>query len=121
MPSMILLVDDNKDLLQVATMVLNGQGYATVQATAVEPALAQIERHRPALILLDVDINGEDGRVLCSRLKKDAQTRGIRIIMMSGDDVATTITDADDFLAKPFDFGELVSRVEKQLAAVPAS
>lgn len=82
----ILLLDDNKDLLQIVQIILKGQGYETVLACCIEEASQKIKIHKPALILMDVFISDQDGRELCNQLKHDPDTSNIRIIMMSGYD-----------------------------------
>ena len=121
MKETVLLVDDNEDLLQITRMILSSRGYTTVLATTVQQALEQITLHRPAVILMDVCLCGEDGRELCSRLKNNDGTSNIRIILMSGDDGCLAANNtADDFLAKPFDFAELTDKVQKQFETVKA-
>ena len=122
MSQRILLVDDNLDLIKIVQIILKGQGYETFLATTIEEAVTKIKVHQPALILLDVFICDEDGREFCSRLKAAKETGHIKIIMMSGDDDNLGFmawNGADDFLSKPFDFSELVTKVQKQLAFTP--
>jgi CheY-like chemotaxis protein len=114
----ILLLDDNKDLLQIIQIILKGQGYETVLATCIEEAIQKIKIHKPALILMDVFISDQDGREFCSQLKQDEETSSIRIIMMSGYDNNVGVTawaGADDFMQKPFDYNDLIARVQRQL------
>ena len=119
----ILLLDDNKDLLLIVQIILKGQGYDTVQAGCIEEGLQKIRIHKPSLILMDVFIKDEDGRELCSRLKHDADTASTRIIMMSGiesDNEQLYQIGADDFMQKPFDYDDLISRVNRQMTAIEA-
>jgi len=117
----ILLVDDNEDLLMITRIILKGQGYNAFLATSTEEALRKIKIHQPSLILLDVCISNEDGRELCYRLKSDEETNNLRIILMSGyEDCMQDDTVADDFLSKPFDFNELISKVEHQMLCASA-
>ena len=116
--SKILLVDDNKDLLQVMQIILKGQGYETVLAQSVEEAERKIKVHHPALILMDICLGKDDGRVFCSQLKQDDDTNDIPVVLMSGletDDLKDNdIMDlADDFLPKPLQFNELVGTVRQ--------
>lgn len=114
----ILLLDDNKDLLQIVQIILKGQGYDTVLASCVEEASQKIKIHKPVLILMDVFISDEDGRELCNQLKHDPDTSNIRIIMMSGQDNNLGMMawiGADDFMQKPFDYNDLLGRVQRQL------
>ena len=111
----ILLLDDNRDLLQIVQIILKGQGYETVLASSVEEAVLKIRIHKPVLILMDVCISEDDGYKFCSQLKNDPDTLNTRVIMMSGDDCNPSMISfahADDFMQKPFDYNDLVGRVE---------
>ncbi|MBB1284858.1 response regulator [Flavisolibacter sp. BT320] len=119
----ILLLDDNKDLLLIVQIILKGQGYTVVQACCIEEAMQKIKIHQPSLIMMDVFIKEEDGRELCSQLKADPNTNGIKIIMMSGIESENTNLQrigADDFLPKPFDYSDLLERVDRQMSGVEA-
>ena len=119
----ILLLDDNKDLLLIVQIILKGQGYTVVQACCIEEALQKIKIHQPSLIMMDVFIKEEDGRELCSQLKADPSTSHIKIIMMSGiesDNANLQLIGADDFMSKPFDYNDLLERVNRQMSGVEA-
>lgn len=115
----ILLVDDNEDLLKITQIILKAHGHQSVLATSIEEAERKIRIHQPALMLLDVSIcQQNDGRIFCARLKKSARANDMRIILMSGSDYKEEeLNGADDFLPKPFDYNELIYKVEAQLAA----
>ncbi len=116
----ILLLDDNKDLLQIVQIILKGQGYETVLAYCIEEAAQKIKIHKPALILMDVFISDEDGREFCNKLKSNEETSNIRVIMMSGYDNTLglmTWVGADDFMQKPFDYNDLLTRVQIQMSS----
>ena len=115
----ILLIDDNKDLLQIVQIILKGQGYETVLACCINEAAQKIRIHKPALILMDVFISDEDGREFCNQLKRDDETSNIRVIMMSGYDNSLGLmqmVSADDFMSKSFDYNDLLHRVHTQLS-----
>ena len=114
----ILLLDDNRDLCTILQIILKGQGYETILATNTEEAVAKIRIHQPVLILMDVFIGDADGREFCALLKSQPDTEHIRIIMMSGCDATIGLmnhTSADDFMQKPFDYTDLLERVERQM------
>jgi two-component system alkaline phosphatase synthesis response regulator PhoP len=115
----ILLVDDNEDLLKITQIILKAQGYETFLATSIEEAGRKLKIHQPALLLLDVSVCAQDdGRDYCRQLKEEAATKGIRIILMSGNEYdGAELSEADDFLQKPFDFTQLTEKVAVQLAA----
>lgn len=112
----ILLVDDNQDLLMITRIILKGQGYNAFLAASLEDAQRKIKIHQPSLILLDVCLNDGDGRDFCQQLKAHPDTNNLRIILMSGhDDCAYDKITADDFLPKPFDYNELIEKVDRHL------
>ena len=118
-PQKILLLDDNRDLLQIVQIILKGQGYETVLASSIEEALLKIKIHKPVLILMDVCLSEGDGYSFCNRLKNDPETSNVRVIMMSGytdgdHSPNGTENDPDGFLEKPFttkQFDEIVDTV----------
>lgn len=112
----ILLVDDNVDLLMITQIILKGQGYETAIALSLSEAERKIKIYQPLLILLDICIGDEDGLRFCTRLKADPTTADIRVVLMSGDDCERNATGmGDGFLAKPFDYNQLVDTVQAQL------
>ena len=119
----ILLLDDNKDLLLIVQIILKSQGYDVVQACCVDEAAQKIRVHKPALILMDVFIKEEDGREFCSQLKRDEETSQIKVVMMSGiesDNALLYQIGADDFIQKPFDYNDLITKVQRQMTGVEA-
>lgn len=119
----ILLLDDNKDLLLIVQIILKSQGYDVVQACCVNEAAQKIKIHRPALILMDVFIKEEDGREFCSQIKQDSTTHQIKVVMMSGIESDNTLLykiGADDFIQKPFDYDDLLTKVQRQMTQVEA-
>ena len=119
----ILLLDDNKDLLLIVQIILKAQGYEVVQACCVEEAAQKIKIHKPSLILMDVFIKEEDGREFCSQLKRENDTNNIKVVMMSGIESDNNLLyqiGADDFIQKPFDYNDLLEKVQRQMSQVAA-
>ncbi|MDB4927833.1 MAG: hypothetical protein JWM10_317, partial [Myxococcaceae bacterium] len=116
----ILIVDDerlNRELLEV---MLAREGCEVSSAESGEDALAQVARRPPDLILLDVMMPGMDGYEVARRLKRDAATRNIPVIILSAlDDRPARLrglnAGAEDFLSKPVDHAELCMRVRNLL------
>jgi two-component system phosphate regulon response regulator PhoB len=105
----------------ITQIILKGQGYETFLAGSIEEAERKIKIHQPGLILLDVCIGDGDGRLFCDKLKSDPDTSSIHVILMSGDECEGNGTQSsDDFLSKPFDFNELVTKVQQQTMEVLA-
>lgn len=116
--SKILVIDDDVDILSVMEILLTMKGF-TVEVTAKgENTFPKIETFKPDIILLDVLISGHDGRIICRKLKSNDETRHIPVIMFSAHPgAAATIAEygADDFIAKPFDVGKLIQKVNHQI------
>lgn len=113
----ILLIDDNQDLLLITQIILKGQGYEIFLASSIAEAERKLKIHQPSLLLLDVCLGDEDGIEFCRQLKTNPDTNSIHVILMSGDDCQENKTCiGDDFLSKPFDFNELVSKVQQQVS-----
>lgn len=116
-PSRLMIVDDEAEMRGMLADLLSGDGYLVDAASGgaeLDDALASRE---PDLILLDVAMPGEDGLSIARRVKA---SRATPIIMLSalGDTVDRIVgleVGADDYIAKPFDIGELRARVRAVL------
>jgi DNA-binding response OmpR family regulator len=114
----ILVVDDTEDILDALNIVLSSEGYI-VETTPNEAYINDLiaeKRSLPNLIMLDVLLSGQDGRMLAKKLKANPKTQHIPIIMMSAHpNVAASIKEcgADDFLPKPFELNDLLLKIAK--------
>ncbi|MCA9892751.1 MAG: response regulator [Anaerolineae bacterium] len=121
MAEKILIVDDDIDSLKLIGLMLQRQGYEVLAANAGKPALAKAEAEHPHLIILDVMMPDMSGLEVCKRLRNNAQTAEIPIIMFTAktlidDKVKGFEAGADDYLTKPTHPAELASRVKAVLA-----
>lgn len=121
----LLLVDDNPTNLQVLYEALEAEGCELLIALSGEEALETAAQAKPALILLDINMPGMDGFETCRRLKEDEETRDIVIIFLSARDSVTDKVEglrlgAVDYVSKPFQFEEVVARVNTQLELLRA-
>jgi CheY-like chemotaxis protein/MinD-like ATPase involved in chromosome partitioning or flagellar assembly len=121
MAEKILIVDDDLDSLKLIGLMLQRQGYEVVAANAGMQALAKAASDHPNLIILDIMMPDMDGYEVCRRLRANAETRSIPIIMFTAktlvdDKVAGFEAGADDYLTKPTHPAELASRVKNVLA-----
>jgi DNA-binding response OmpR family regulator len=122
----ILAVDDTAESLALLAGILTPAGYHVLPADSGELALAAAAANSPDLILLDVRMKGVDGLEVCRRLKATAETKNIPIILISAfADVKEWVKGlqmgAADYISKPFQSEELLSRVRTHLALSRAS
>ncbi len=116
--SRLLLVDDDKTLLQFLSEYLTGDGFEIITASNGTDALRMAYQNHPELVVLDVMMPGMDGWEVCARLH---EMSGVPVILVTG---KTTEADklrgfklgADDYLTKPFSFAELSARIQAVLA-----
>jgi two-component system phosphate regulon response regulator PhoB len=113
MAETILVVDDSEDIALISARMLAPRGFAVSTASGGHEALAMIARQRPSCILLDVMMPGMSGLEVLERLKADAATAGIPVIMVTAktgdDDVLHGYQQgADYYITKPFTADELL-------------
>jgi two-component system phosphate regulon response regulator OmpR len=118
----VLVVDDDAAIRQMLSEYLGEHGYEVAVAASGVAMRAELERARPAVVLLDVGLPGEDGLTLARFLRERYE---VGIIMVTGADevvdrVAGLEVGADDYIAKPFDPRELRARIKSVLRRLQA-
>jgi two-component system sensor histidine kinase ChiS len=122
---LILVVDDEPTNQQVLTSFLQMEGYQVITASDGETALQQVEKERPALVLLDILMPGISGFEVCERLRQQYHHGALPIIMLTAlnqpdDRIHGFNVGANDYLSKPFNKQELAARIATHLAACDA-
>ena len=112
----ILVVEDDPTVRDVLAELLGTLGYRVVTAESAEKALGVLDVVAPDLILTDVHMGAMSGIELCARLKADPRYEFTPVVVLTAMSdlevrVAGLAAGADDFFAKPVDFGELRTRV----------
>ena len=112
----ILVVEDNPANMLLVVAVLERAGYRTAQASSAEEAREHIARVSPDLILMDIQLPGEDGLSLTRELKASPGTSHIPIVAltahaMKGDEAQAKAAGCDAYLAKPIDTRTFASDV----------
>lgn len=116
----VLVVDDEKDILELVSYNFSRNGYVVTTVMTGEDAINRARSDLPSLILLDLMLPGIDGLDVCRILKNDPKTARIPVIMLTakGDEadvVAGLELGADDYIVKPFSPRILLARVKAVL------
>ena len=113
----ILIVEDDPAVREMISEYLDGHGYAVAQAENGEAMRRALAAHVPEVVLLDVNLGGEDGLSL-ARYLREHHDLGIIMVTAAGDVVDRVVgleVGADDYIAKPFDPRELLARLKSLL------
>jgi len=120
--SKILIVDDDPDLVEAVTMILESKDYDVIAAYGGNEGLEKAKTEGPDLIVLDVMMPDKDGYAVCKELKAEPKYREIPILLLTAvvSKISTTRytqqmgleTEADDYIDKPVEPAELVRRIE---------
>ena len=126
MPKKILIVDDDPDLVEAVTMILESKKYNVAAAYGGLEGLEKARTEKPDLIVLDVMMPDKDGYAVCKEMKADPKLSKIPILLLTAvvSKIPTTHytqqmgmeTEADDYMDKPVEPAELVNRIEVLLA-----
>lgn len=116
----VLVIDDEKDIIELVSYNLQKEGFAVKGAANGETGLAMIRSELPDLVLVDLMMPGIDGLEVCRRLRSDARTAAIPVIMLTAksaesDRIVGLELGADDYVSKPFSARELAARVKAVL------
>jgi DNA-binding response OmpR family regulator len=122
----ILVIDDEKDIIELIRYSLEREGYAVISALDGEGGIALAMRENPDLIILDLMLPGMDGLEACQTLRKGTSTAQTLILMLTAksseaDRIIGLELGADDYLTKPFSTRELTARVKALLRRSPGS
>ncbi|MBI3377818.1 MAG: response regulator [Nitrospirae bacterium] len=120
MAKKILIVDDEKDIVELIAYNLKKEGFVTDSAPDGETALAKIKKGNYDLVILDLMLPGLQGVELCRIIRNDIQMASLPVIMLTakGEEVDRVLgleMGADDYITKPFSPRELVARVNAVL------
>ncbi len=116
----VLVVDDDPEIGTFLSTLLELEGIESSVATSAAAALEQLDRGVPNLVLLDVAMPDRDGIDLCRELKNDPRTAEVPVFVVSarpGKDVVerAMAAGAEEFIRKPFENSELISRIRDRL------
>jgi two-component system phosphate regulon response regulator PhoB len=120
MSATVLVVEDEPQIQELVAVNLEHQGHRVVRAASAEEAEAAIRTELPDVLVLDWMLPGESGLAFARRLRGDARTRDLPILMltaraMEADKLSGLEAGADDFITKPFSPKELAARIKAVL------
>jgi DNA-binding response OmpR family regulator len=118
----ILIIEDEPDIMELVEVTLSSESYHLMRATDGEMGLEMGMMQKPDLILLDIMLPKMDGYEICRRLKGDAKTSHIPVVMLTAFGQKREIEEgykvkADDYIVKPFEPFKLRQRVRKLLSS----
>ena len=116
----VLIVEDEESLLKLESILLVSKGYKVSGVADGNAALREIASDRPDVVILDVMLPGMDGFEICRRIRSDAATRSIVVIMLtakknSQDMERGVEAGADAYMTKPFKSAQLIATIERFL------
>lgn len=123
MSKKILLIEDDKDIINLVKHYLEKEGYRTFEATDGVKGLDALKKEKVDLVVLDVMLPELNGIDVLKRIKGDAKTANIPVIMLTAkgeetDKIVGLELGADDYITKPFSPKELVARIKALLRRV---
>ena len=116
----VLIADDESSMRLLVHTTIESDSYHVIEAADGDEAWALIKRHKPALVLLDVQMPGRTGLEILASVKSDPSLGAVRVILMTAralesDRTAGMAAGADFYLTKPFSPLELLARVQEAL------
>lgn len=110
----ILVIDDDKAIVDATTMILELEGYNVLGQTDGH-SLKKIIEFKPDLIFLDLWLSDMDGREFCRKIKANPKTKNIPVLFFSASksiELNASQAQADDFISKPFEMDMLLEKVQ---------
>ena len=120
----ILVLDDDPDIGMMIKMMLEYKGYSVTVSERAEQAHEILKNDEFDLVIMDMLLSGVNGTDLCSEFKKDSSIADIPIIMISAHPNAKDIclqAGADEFISKPFDMHDILSKIDRLINNQPVN
>jgi DNA-binding response OmpR family regulator len=119
----ILIIENDQDIRDIVDYILASEGFTTL-SIAEPDTMEHILRFAPDVILIDEFINSKPGHRLCLKIKNTKKLNEIPVIIIStANDIELIVTEcqANDYIRKPFDIGEMVAKVLRMVNHQPLS
>ena len=123
MKKTILVVEDNERNRKLVRTILNFRGFEVIECDDGEPSLELARKHRPALVLMDIELPTMDGITALQRLRADPETAGIPVAAVTasvtpGEREKVVAAGFNAYIAKPIDMTTFNATIDRLLEAV---
>jgi len=111
----ILIIEDEKDIVDIATMILEDEGYEVSSLEEFEGFENKLHSSHADLVLLDLNLNGYSGANICKYIKGNPQLREMPVVLMSANRNIHAVKEeagADGYICKPFDLVDFINIVK---------
>ena len=118
MKKKILIIEDDNDILDITTTVLNIANYEVAGTNGTDDIIALVKAHQPDLVLTDYMLPGLTGGQICKLIKNNKETGKIPVILMSAyqkQAIAVGNFDYDAYIKKPYNIDQLINVIDKLL------
>lgn len=120
MAQKLLLADDSITIQKVVELVLAEEGFDIRAVSNGEDALSAVSLFKPDIVLADIDMPKMNGYQLCEKIKTNPDTKNVPVVLMAGafeplDEELSKSVGADDYIVKPFESQELISKINAVL------
>jgi len=117
---MILIVDDERDIVEMLSLLLEGEGFRVAAALGGQEAIDYLAENKPDFVLLDIMMPVVDGHQVCRYIRSRRELSGLPVYMLTArndiDNIAMAVDEgADGFITKPFDTERLVETIRLRL------
>ena len=118
---LVLVVDDEKDIVDIICELLHGDGFTTISANDGKQALEQLTKKHPSLIVLDIKMPILDGLEVIRRMRSDPKLKRTPVVVLTATQVIHEVKEqfqqfgVAKWIAKPFEPNDLLSAVHKAL------
>ncbi len=117
MKKKIYILEDDEDIRELIHYLLESEGYRVSSFSSVQSFNEQLVNSRPDLVVLDIWLPDGDGRRVCRSLRRDKGLTELPIMMMTASTLIGNVEGASDFISKPFDVDDFISRIGRLLSA----
>jgi len=110
----ILVVDDDPDISMMLKLMLEYKGYSVTVLSKPDETVKMLQNDEYSMVIIDMLLSGVSGIDICSRIRQNGDTADCPVLMISAHPNAKEIclrAGADDFISKPFDMNDILSRI----------